>query len=179
MRATHSVARLIVGAAILGLLAGNIGAAKRHRAGTILAGNPGDCILEDGSFASEIGGCHDKAADGLVWSAGSYDQTGIKPVYYDSYSRTYPAIDYCANLAEGGYSDWRLPTAAERDAAAQRGGATHLSGINTPLSLMWTTDHKGKSTATAVRMRTDNTYVNASVTQNSNLPVNCVRSATP
>ncbi|MBL8896652.1 MAG: DUF1566 domain-containing protein [Planctomycetes bacterium] len=74
---------------------------------------PGDCVRNDASFQSQEGGCKDLSA-GLVWSV----DTGV---------RTWEqALSDAANLVQGGYSDWRLPTIAEMQVASANGAQTHI-----------------------------------------------------
>lgn len=80
------------------------------------------CWVEDASFANADGGCKDLTT-GLVWSADSRAVLG----------RTYGTTrndDYYASgfndLAYGGYTDWRLPTLADVEAALDNGLNGHL-----------------------------------------------------
>ncbi len=77
-------------------------------------GNPGDCVVNDAAFNTEGGGCRDLST-GLVWS------------HQDGSNNSYEyGVSYCANLTEGGQTDWRLPTIGELEAVYANGAWTHL-----------------------------------------------------
>jgi len=78
----------------------------------------GACVQEGVNFQTADGGCKDLQT-GRVWSI---DATKIHGV---TYTRQL-AMSYCADLVEEGYSDWRLPTLAEYQAAAANGAGDYL-----------------------------------------------------
>ena len=112
------------------------------------------CKVEDASFVSEGGGCRQIAA-GLSWSMVSEVKTTWHEAVWDSTSppgnsaldandrgrlndydpslspgtRDASFINYCHDLVESGFSDWRLPTVAElRDVyALGQGAASHFN----------------------------------------------------
>lgn len=119
------------------------------RAG-ILAGQH-ICGDEDSRFITQNGGCHDTTTD-IVWSARSDAQYYWHHVIWDSTAPTgndapdgddngrtdeydvdnLPSgansfdgsfVDYCHDLDEGGYTDWRVPTSAETSEVGQAGQA--------------------------------------------------------
>lgn len=98
------------------------------------------CLVDDASWASQDGGCKDLVAN-RVWSEDAVH------LYGGTGSFLY-AQNYCANLAEGGFSDWRLPTAVEQKAAATHAIGTHvaLGGTADGHYLWWSTSSKGKNT---------------------------------
>ncbi len=124
---------------------------------TVKIGNfPHTCVLEDSRFATLEGGCKDKSSL-LVWSLkaptaltwyqaiwGSTtapfnvqpdgDDGGRLNDYDSSLFGTAPdnsVTNYCHDLVEGGFTDWRMPTYAEiLDVhAAGVGAKTHFSNV--------------------------------------------------
>lgn len=87
------------------------------QAGFRWIGNPGDCAVEGSGWSSIDGGCKDPS--GRVWAASRMAYGGLAATYSEDKT-------YCANLVEGGYSDWRLPTTAEFQAAVNNSAASHL-----------------------------------------------------
>lgn len=86
-------------AAVLGLTIGQAGARTAAR---LL--NPGDCRLNDSLFATADGGCKDLQTN-RTWSRGSWDTAGhLTFSYYKN---------WCADMTQGGYTDWRMPTVTE------------------------------------------------------------------
>jgi hypothetical protein len=112
------------------------------------------CLIEDSSFATALGGCRDLSTGrvwsrpvptGMVWAATIWDSElsgNARPDSYDSgrsndyVAGTAPSSwsdysydNYCHDLVESGYSDWRVPTYPELVAV---GGATkggnHFAG---------------------------------------------------
>jgi hypothetical protein len=138
---------------------------------------PGACANEEvGVWETAWGGCQDQIT-GLVWSAN----------YTDLHGGTLPwsmANDYCNNLMEGGFSDWRLPTPAEVQSAAQHDAMdTDFTlpppyiGVNhhlaTEYAVVWTSQIKGNK-ATRGDLRTGVLTINRPTT---GLYVECVRKA--
>ena len=66
---------------------------------------------------------------GRVWSLATYSIPGG-----GSYENS---SGYCANLVEGGQSDWRLPTIDELKAAYTDGGTSHLALNGYETAHMW------------------------------------------
>lgn len=89
------------------------------------------CILNDAEWDSVDGGCADLSPDGLVWSVESKKATGVSHSYA-------AAVNYCNNLVEGGFADWRLPTKEEMVAISSRNAATHLNYSNSAFNWRWT-----------------------------------------
>jgi hypothetical protein len=105
--------------------------------------NPGDCLTNDAAFQSGGGGCQDLST-GRVWSYqpdGNWTFDGAK--------------NYCANLVEGGQTDWRMATISELESVVSNGGYTHLAltiSLNGWLGHNWsTTGYKGKVDYYAIR----------------------------
>jgi hypothetical protein len=71
-------------------------------------------VPDDASWQSTEGGCKDLQT-GLVWTS---DNTG-------SWSFV-PGLDAALNSVESGFSDWRLPSIQEAQAAIAHGAATHV-----------------------------------------------------
>jgi hypothetical protein len=94
-------------------------------AATNIANPSGACALEEPGWATvtSLDGtssdCQDQAT-GLVWSSSAIGRTG------HGWSYDY-AVTGCSNLEEGGFSNWRLPTIQEIQAAAGHGAITHVS----------------------------------------------------
>jgi len=97
------------------------------------------CAVEDGAFATADGGCKDLATD-LVWSSQNMGVTGGGV----SLGNAEQAI---ADSSEGGFSDWRMPTAEEMQTVAANGSMTHFNGFpcqggtNFP---WWSSDRRGR-----------------------------------
>lgn len=87
------------------------------------------CIVNDAAWTTADGGCKDLAT-GLVWSLAAPGS-----VSWD-YAR-----NYGANLVEGGFDDWRMPTEAELQAAWANGAPTHLAY---PGPAIWSTRTQGR-----------------------------------
>ncbi len=80
---------------------------------------PGACLVEDGAWATADGGCKDLVS-GLVFSSRATTRENGSGYKWDQ------AVNACAALAEGGKSDWRLPTVKEIGVEALNGASTHL-----------------------------------------------------
>jgi len=78
------------------------------------------CKINDALFNSQDGGCKDLKT-GRVWSRNT-----LSPERGGSFWTFSGAKGYCANLVEGGYNDWRLPTRDEMKTVAANGAGTHL-----------------------------------------------------
>lgn len=87
------------------------------------------CLIDDGGWVTADGGCTD-VTTGLVWSLAA---PGSVDWNY--------AQNYGANLVEGGYSDWRMPTEAELQGAWANGAPTHLAY---PGPAIWSTRTQGR-----------------------------------
>jgi hypothetical protein len=93
------------------------------------ATNP--CKTEDAArFITAGGGCKD-VKTGRVWSrnAGSPERGG-------SFWTWTPGKNYCANLIEGGMTDWRMPTRDELKTVAANGAGAYLD-------VFWAVDGSG------------------------------------
>ncbi len=125
----------------LGLAVGVLGVAALAIAADPPPPPPGACELEDAGWKTANGGCQDQIT-GLVWSSDGMRRTGQSVAWKT-------ALNNCAALVEGGYGDWRLPTLAEYQQAAQHGAVLptpHLA-VNNPLYPNvypgdWTADYK-------------------------------------
>ena len=112
--------------------------------------NPND----DMSWATEDGGCKDLST-GLVWSL----RTGNSTWFF--------AKQFAADLPEGGFTDWRLPTKAELETAFQHTAANQLPSAN----ISWSGTRQGNKAW----------YVNLSngssalILRGSSVPFFCVR----
>ena len=73
-------------------------------------------------------------ATGLVWSPSLSDLLG------GSWQTWGYANDYANNLVLDGFDDWRLPTAAELQAAVSHDIANHVKG---PGGALWTSNKCG------------------------------------
>ena len=80
---------------------------------------PGACKIEDAGWVTADGGCKDLVAN-KVWSSNYYDTMKIMSTWDQ-------ATNWCNTKAEGGYSDWRLPSPAEITVAFQHNAAPHLN----------------------------------------------------
>ncbi len=76
---------------------------------------PGACRVDDAAFSSADGGCRDNRS-GLVFGRRLPRAQQSK------------AAQRCRELVEGGFDDWRLPSATELRGMARRGGRNHLQG---------------------------------------------------
>lgn len=93
------------------------------------AANP--CKSEaPGLFITAEGGCKD-VKTGRVWS-----RNGLSPERGGSFYTFSGAKNYCANLSEGGYNDWRVPTRDELKTVAANGAGTYLD-------VFWVQDSNG------------------------------------
>jgi hypothetical protein len=148
-----SARRLAAGTALTALLGMTLGMQT--------AEPPGACRNPDGvTWATADGGCKDLAS-GRVWgksAMGSNGGTGLN---------WYQAQDYCSNLTDGGFNDWRTPTLAELHAAAQHGGAQQIQ-VNIAQnggfqdSFKWsTTRDKTKKNVYLVQMTDDSELLTA------------------
>lgn len=77
-------------------------------------------LADDANFASVEGGCKDLTT-GRVWSRNAF--SAERTSYTWDFARS---TDYCTNLVEGGYDDWRLPNRDEMKAVAANGAGTYL-----------------------------------------------------
>ena len=117
----------------LGALAAILGVAALAFAADPPPPPPGACSLEDDGWATADGGCKDLVAN-KVWSLNVVDEEH-RTLTWDL------AVRWCQARVEGGYSDWRLPTIAEGQAAVQHNIAPHLNTLwyyNT-----WTSQSRG------------------------------------
>jgi hypothetical protein len=133
----------------------------------VLAGvsGPADCLVNDSAFTTAEGGCLDLAT-GVVW--GTYSQFGTSA----SALTWTNAMAYCDGLAEGGYSDWYLPSKAQMLEAFAHGSASHLNVIAG--FWPWSSTTKGSQRAWIVSL-TDGTA--RDVLKGSILSFICVRDA--
>jgi len=130
--------------------------------GMRFAGAPGDCAVVGNGWTSSNGGCQDPS--GRVWAASRMGQGGPQATY--SQDRT-----YCADLVEGGYDDWRLPTTAEFRTAVGYSAAAHLNLPDQGWG-RWLSETKGKMWGYG------GVFQNGSINQTlqtSTLDVMCVR----
>lgn len=117
---------------------------------------PGACQREDENFYTTGGGCQD-AETRLIFSK-RHPRLKHKS-----------AIQRCKNLVEGGYSDWRLPTANELQSMALHGGKDYLA--NGSSTQLWSKSREG-SYAITVQMSTG---VKVAQKRNKKRRVYCVR----
>lgn len=96
---------VIVGALVLALATSDL-AAQTHF-----------CVVEDAAFETGNGGCQDLAT-ALAWS--THTPAGPGGWNWALANQT------CEDLQEGGFSDWRLPTVEELQAANANGAPTHF-----------------------------------------------------
>lgn len=94
------------------------------------------CAVEDGSFATDDGGCKDLAT-GLVWGSpnmgvggGSWTWAGAK--------------NQIELSSEGGFTDWRMPSRDEWQAVIANGAVTHFAGSFSPNGWYWTSKKTGQ-----------------------------------
>ncbi len=79
------------------------------------------CKIEDATrFVTANGGCKD-VKTGRVWS-----RNALSPERTSSFWTWTPAKNYCENLVEGGYTDWRMPTRDELKTVSVNGAGTYL-----------------------------------------------------
>jgi len=165
MNRATTLRKLAIAASAL-MLGFGIGRAGAHGAARLL--NPGDCRVNDSLFTTAGGGCVDLQTN-RAWSRGSWDTAGhLSFSYYKS---------WCAGMAQGGYTDWRMPTVTELQTLANHEtmyqdplrnpseSTVHIQS-GTPAEPKWTgtaTDRSGKKVyqvdlrtglATAVDTRT-------------------------
>jgi len=86
-----------------------------------------NCVQE-GDFVSSDGGCKDLQT-GVVWGTSWWLGNGGPGVSFPNF---FEATTYCSGLAEGGYSDWRLPTGAELLDAASNGAGYYVKMMTDP-----------------------------------------------
>lgn len=85
------------------------------------------CKIENAAkFVTAGGGCKD-VKTGRVWS-----RNADSPERTSSMWTFTPAKDYCANLVEGGMSDWRMPTRDEMKAVSANGAGAYLDAFTVP-----------------------------------------------
>lgn len=122
------------------------------------------CVLEDANFATADGGCKDQST-GLVWSGSTWKRTQS----YYSYSG---AVSQCANLDEGGFSDWRLPSKDEMLAVEANDAHLYLDVLQPAGAYaLWTNSKKGNK---AYTVNFDNARLGLSLLASS-LDSVCVR----
>jgi hypothetical protein len=93
------------------------------------ATNP--CKIEDAAKVITTGGGCKDVRTGREWS-----RNAISPERGGSFWTFTPAKNYCANLVEGGMTDWRLPTRDEMKAVSANGAGTFLD-------VFWAVDGSG------------------------------------
>jgi Protein of unknown function (DUF1566) len=99
---------------------------------------PGACLKIDSTFNTVDGGCKDLQA-GSIWSG-----KGSCCIAYDA------AVSYCGSLAEGGFTDWRMPSVEELQALiAKNPWSTSLSSFEYvdlwgPSFGIWSNKKKGQ-----------------------------------
>lgn len=160
---------------------------------------PHTCSVEDGDFETSSGGCRDLST-GLVWSLQSpealswheavWDQTS--PVGnsvaelsdagesndYDNSPGAHPdasLLNYCHDVTEGGFSDWRLPSVFELGLAFGMGaGSPAHFAVDTNQVFVSSTTATSADTAQTVNLMSG-----AMAAQSKDLPgaVICVRDA--
>lgn len=145
-------------------------------AGKLSTYNAHACSTSNGVFASGNGGCQDLGS-GLVWSYGSFASMGWgHAVWSSTYTGNAPSdiydfglandytngavpgnpdtdlTNYCHDLVEGGYRDWRMPSYSEM---LQVGGSTKAgSYFTTPTSsYFWTSQTNAGDTRQAIVVR--------------------------
>jgi hypothetical protein len=149
-----------------------------HPSGACVSEGEGWAIVTgtnlDGSTSSS---CKDNNPGGLLWSSSANGRTG----YNDYYAG---AVTGCENLVEAGYSDWRLPTIKEIQAAATHRAFAHVSVSydvwNIPSQtwttftgkIIWASNVKGK---TGYWVNLDDGTYSAMDIRRSNTDYRCVR----
>jgi hypothetical protein len=160
------------------------------------------CSDNDDGFASSDGGCKfdqriwsNRAATDMNWYSAVWDSdlsgNAAADVYdppgsFDDYSNGSPAsytdastTNYCHDLVEGGYRDWRLPTKAELEDIAGAGAATHFNFVTN--TEFWSGQHYALSGSAARNKYTVNLSSAAAsyddVTLDNSKAVACVRNA--
>jgi Protein of unknown function (DUF1566) len=121
---------------------------------------PQTCLVEDDAFSTAFGGCHDSVDHvswslprtgkiswyDTIWGyvAASFNQAdpprssdGAHTSDYFGFDATYTygypdisTVNYCHDLTEGGFTDWRVPTILELDNLYSHGGSTHVMRYN-------------------------------------------------
>lgn len=120
-------------------------------------------VLDDSDFVSADGGCKD-VATGLVWSAGGCQG--------QTFCYTWPQADsYCESLADGGFSDWRNPSANEMSDACTNGAGSHVQ--HEPRT-MWTSTKQGKKFRKVGQFNAGCT-ISSILEEDSTVAVICVR----
>lgn len=118
------------------------------------------CAGGDANWATAEGGCKDLQT-GLVWSL-----PGPCCVNWNT------ATQYAADLVEGGYSDWRLPTRAELETAASHLAYPQLLGSGE----CWSSTTQGGTRAYTVNLQTGVATLRL---KGSSLSFHCVRQGAP
>lgn len=124
---------------------------------------PGACILEDTAFMTAEGGCKDLAT-GAVWSAEA-------PIGNYAFAEA-----YCADLVEGGFDDWRIPTLTEMQEFCADGAYTHVQ-TGAPGWRYYVLTNGG-NVGTIIALETCETKKKVAV-WNSYLASFCIRGVTP
>lgn len=121
---------------------------------TVGAAPPGACVLNDNRFTTAFGGCQDLQTN-LVWSSRSTSTRSWYATIWDGtllgaalpdvhdYGRTHEydtdcfdrcdtsasgnTLNYCKNLTEGNYFDWRMPTVDELLTLQQNQGQNYIN----------------------------------------------------
>lgn len=96
---------------------------------TVALAQSHDCLVNDGAFATVPSGCKDLATR-LVWST-----EDCCPSFALNVAR-------CEALEEGGFTDWRVPTLAELEAAYLNGAPTHFEYCCTGTNIEHWSDRK-------------------------------------
>ena len=97
-------------------------------AAAMMQGGTHVCLVDDDQFATVSSGCKDLAT-GLVWSTeagGGFEQN----------------LARCESMDEGGFTDWRVPTLAELEAAHLNGAPTHFEYCCTGTNIEHWSDRK-------------------------------------
>lgn len=109
----------------------------------------GACSTEDSEFETANGGCKDLNSE-VVWSALSEDSV----IWSEGF-------DYCNDLMEGGYCDWRLPTLKDYEISDTRDYKrleSHLNNFTDRFhDIAWTADEKNPDYAITYRPTEDST----------------------
>jgi hypothetical protein len=141
----------------VGAIAAILGVAALAVAASNVMNPWGACALEEvwpgGGWATVTDGTTSSCGDlatGLLWSSSAVGRT-------HSYWDRPASARLCADLVEGGHSDWRLPTIKEIQTAASHDAIHHVSisftdyitdpNNPTPLTMpeIWASETKGKT----------------------------------